>query len=252
MGERRTERPGLRGVRDRLGYANVMATLAVFIALGGGAWAVAIGRNDVGSREIAKNAVGTSELKNDKATGRDINESSLGEVPSAAFAQRANTSESAKSASHADIAESANSASTAANAAQVNGLSVVKINWRQPNNTPTQTILDLAGLQLKALCSANTAEISAETTKSNSSIYLHGVQTDTNSPADDFAFDLEGGNFNPATPVDVDQQLGGGGVFPILGSIAYESADGSEVTVDFAMDINGTSKCVLTGTAIGG
>lgn len=76
-------------VSEHLNYANVMATLAVFIALGGGAWAVAIGRNDVGSREIAKNAVGTSELKNNRTKGKDVDESSLGEVPSAAFAQNA-------------------------------------------------------------------------------------------------------------------------------------------------------------------
>ncbi len=174
-------------------------------------------------------------------TGTDIDESSLGEVPSAALAQSASAAESAKSANHADTAdtalsaESANtagSAGTAANAARVNGLSVVKINWRQPGNTPTQTILDLAGLQLKALCSSSSAEVSAETTKLNSSIYLHGVLTDTNSPANDFAFDLEGGEFDPGLPVDVDQELGGGGVFPKLASIAYESPDGSEVTVD--------------------
>jgi hypothetical protein len=76
-------------IGGRLSYANVMATLAVFIALGGGAWAVAIGRNDVGSREIAKNAVGGSELKDNKTKGKDVDEASLGQVPSAASADTA-------------------------------------------------------------------------------------------------------------------------------------------------------------------
>lgn len=88
-------------VHRHLSYANVMATLAVFIALGGGAWAVTIGRNDVGSREIAKNAVGSSELKNNKATGRDVDESSLGEVPSAAAADEATHALSADTAADA-------------------------------------------------------------------------------------------------------------------------------------------------------
>jgi hypothetical protein len=88
-----------------------MATLAVFIAIGGSAWAVAIGRNDVGSREIAKDSVGTSELKDNKTKGKDVDESSLGQVPSAA------TADSADTAATADTAGSANTANTATTAA---------------------------------------------------------------------------------------------------------------------------------------
>lgn len=228
---------------DRRSWVSIQAlpTLALFVALGGGAWAIAIGRNDVGAREIARNAVGTSELKDNKAKGSDIDESSLGSVPSAAFAETANS------------ANSATAANEAANASRVNGLSVVRINSRQLANTSAQTILDLAGLQLRASCTAGgTLNVTAETTKANSSIYMRGTQTDTNSPANDYAFDLENQAFSPATPVDVDQQLGGGGNFPILGSIAFENPDGSEVTVDFVMDIiNSGVRCVVTGNAIG-
>ena len=47
-----------------LTYANVMATAAVFIALGGTSYAVtALPRNSVGSKQIRSNAVGTSELR---------------------------------------------------------------------------------------------------------------------------------------------------------------------------------------------
>jgi hypothetical protein len=226
-----------------------MATLAVFIALGGGAWAVAIGRNDVGSREIGRNAVGSPELKNDKAKGADIDEGSLGQVPSAAFAESAGTANSANTANSATTAESAN---TAASATEINGLSVVPINSRQPTNTATQTILDLAGLQLKASCAPG-LNVTAETTKPGSSIFMRGTDTDTNAPEDDFGFDLENQAFSPGTPVDVDQQLGGNGDFPILGSIAYENPDGSQVTVDFVMDaVNvGGVHCLVTGNAIG-
>src|SRR5688572_1171157 len=123
-----------------------MATLAVFIALGSGAWAVGIGRNDVGSREIAKSAVGTSELKDNKTKGKDVDESSLGQVPSAAFADSAgsaNTANSANTATTATTADSAITADSATTASLINGLSVVAINSRQPRNTPATTILDL-------------------------------------------------------------------------------------------------------------
>ncbi len=49
-------------VRERLSYANVMATAAVFIALGGTAWAVAA--NSVGTRQLKNNAVKTKKIAN--------------------------------------------------------------------------------------------------------------------------------------------------------------------------------------------
>src|SRR3954467_4265564 len=107
MDERGAKQTTASRVGRRLSYANVMATLAVFIALGGGAWAVAIGRNDVGSREIAKNAGGTSELKDNKTTGKDIAEPSLGQVPSAAIADSANKADSATTAGSAKTADTA-------------------------------------------------------------------------------------------------------------------------------------------------
>lgn len=67
----------LRGLRARATYANVMATVAVFLALGGGAYAITLKKNSVKAKQIAKGAVGTSEAKNDALTGTDINEATL-------------------------------------------------------------------------------------------------------------------------------------------------------------------------------
>ena len=66
-----------------------IGTLALFIALAtGGAYAAEqIQKNSIGAPQIKKNAVGTSELKDDKTTGKDVDESSLGQVPSAASAR---------------------------------------------------------------------------------------------------------------------------------------------------------------------
>ena len=44
-------------VRTRLTYANVMATVAAFLALGGGAYAISLGRNSVGSPQLKPGAV---------------------------------------------------------------------------------------------------------------------------------------------------------------------------------------------------
>jgi hypothetical protein len=51
-------------IRARLSYANVMATLAVFIALGGAAYAaVTIPPKSIGTKKLKDQAVGTAQLK---------------------------------------------------------------------------------------------------------------------------------------------------------------------------------------------
>jgi len=64
---------GKRGTRY-LTYANVMATLAVFIALGGGAYALSLGKGDVKSKHIAKNAVRSKHVKNGGLRLADISQ----------------------------------------------------------------------------------------------------------------------------------------------------------------------------------
>ena len=56
--------------RSHLTYANVMATIAVFIALGGTSYAIATG--SIGSREIADNGVRSKDIRNNDVRGTDI------------------------------------------------------------------------------------------------------------------------------------------------------------------------------------
>jgi hypothetical protein len=120
-------------LRSRLTYANVVATLALFFALGGGAYAAAT----IGSAQVIDNSLKSQDLKdnaavrsrdvvddtvtggglagydvknnsltsadvanltgadvsNDSLTGQQINESSLGRVPDAAHADSTSVSE---------------------------------------------------------------------------------------------------------------------------------------------------------------
>lgn len=84
----------LQRLRRHLTYANVMATLAIFIVLGGGAYAaIKIPKNSVGSKQLKKNAVITkkihnnavvsSKIKPNAVTGGDIKEGTLGTIPRA-------------------------------------------------------------------------------------------------------------------------------------------------------------------------
>jgi hypothetical protein len=100
----------LGAVRGRLTYANVMATMAVFLALGGGAWALT--RNSVGPRQIKPNAVRSSDVKNNALKGPDVNEATLGQVPSseeATTADDATSAESAQQAVNAGLLDNLNS-----------------------------------------------------------------------------------------------------------------------------------------------
>lgn len=62
-------------MRDRLTYANVVATLGLFIALGGSAWAISA--NSVGSRQIKRGAVRNSDLADNAVTSGKVANGSL-------------------------------------------------------------------------------------------------------------------------------------------------------------------------------
>jgi hypothetical protein len=83
----------------RLNYANVMATVAVFLALGGGAYAAfKLPKNSVGTKQLANGAVTNNKLANNAVTGAkvaarsltgtQIDASTLGTVPDATHAHR--------------------------------------------------------------------------------------------------------------------------------------------------------------------
>ncbi len=64
-------------LRRHLTYPHVVSTIALFIALGGGAYAISLGKGDVKSRHIQNDAVKSADVKDDTLKGRDIIEASL-------------------------------------------------------------------------------------------------------------------------------------------------------------------------------
>lgn len=65
----------------RLTYANVMSTIAVFLCLGGVAWAATLPANSVGRTQLKKNAVTGAKVKNGSLTSADFK---AGAVPAGA------------------------------------------------------------------------------------------------------------------------------------------------------------------------
>jgi hypothetical protein len=89
-------------MRPKLTYSSVIATLSLFIALGGGAIAATnLGKNSVGSKQLKKNAITTAKIKKEAVTnakikkgtitGKQLNLNKIGVVPNATHASSADT-----------------------------------------------------------------------------------------------------------------------------------------------------------------
>ena len=58
----------VRRLRSRLTYANVMSSIALFIALGGGAYAISVPKNSVGQDELKPGAVTAAKVRSHSLT----------------------------------------------------------------------------------------------------------------------------------------------------------------------------------------
>lgn len=69
----------MKRLKRRLSFANVVAMIALFVALGGSVYA----SNKINGKTIKKGSEPGNRLKNDSVTGKQVNESTLGTVPNA-------------------------------------------------------------------------------------------------------------------------------------------------------------------------
>lgn len=76
-------------LRGSITYSNVVATLALLLAMAGGAYAAGLGKDSVRSKNIKDGQVKSKDVRDNGLKGSDIAESSLGTVPNAAVADRA-------------------------------------------------------------------------------------------------------------------------------------------------------------------
>jgi hypothetical protein len=83
--DRPMEEPRMRGpLRSRITYANVTATLALFVALGGGAYAA----TRISGHDIRPHSLTARNYRASSVTGRAVKEKTLGIVPRAKDAAR--------------------------------------------------------------------------------------------------------------------------------------------------------------------
>jgi hypothetical protein len=226
----------VKQIRKRLTYANVMSSIAVFLVLGGAtAIAAGLAKNSVGTKQlkknavtaakIKKNAVTTAKIKNGAVTASKVNVAGFPKVPNAA---------------HADTADTA---TTAGSANAVAGSTIRKFFYSTADTTTRTTILSLNGLTLTAGCEGGVAELVATTSVSDSMIHAGG--TFLEAPAGLFYVEddsFEVGNEENLLAEESDS---------VQGTLTYTQPNGTVVTATFAAEEGGIIDCDISGHAIG-
>ena len=229
----------LRKFRPRLTYANVMATIAVFVALGGGAYAAThLPPKSVGTKQLKKNAVTSAKIRNGTITGADVNEAKLGRVSDAAHA------------TSADTAASATSAAAAANGAQRIDFqgSPVDPTPAGPNPSGAHPVLTIGELSIRASCSnaggSNSRILVTLTSSVNAYVDYEGARFDNPGLTTVLSgTDLAAGV--PYSQID----LTGGNRFEDL-QIVYRNPNRTITIAVSAAAGSGLSDCPLQGTAV--
>lgn len=117
----------MRKLLRKLSYSNVVASISLFIALGGVSYAALnLPKRSVGTEQLKPQAVSTVKIKDEAITtakiqdgavgGAKVDASTLGQVPSAVHASNADRADLATRAASAGIAEEAGNAETLAGA----------------------------------------------------------------------------------------------------------------------------------------
>jgi hypothetical protein len=228
--------------------AMVVALIALFVAMGGGAYAAfKLPKNSVGARQLKKsavtgpkikaNAVSGSKVANNSLTGSDIRESSLGKVPSAV---------SADNAGHASSADNATNASNAANAGTVGGHQVKTFFIKGGSNTGPSTVLSIDGFVIKAGCNGAGNPIATVENDSGVAAELKGVVN--NDAAPPVFTDLNSLNLD-SSPINILSSYPHGS-----GRFTAARTDGLLVSVVYGFDNPTTFAselvCTVNGTAI--
>jgi len=210
----------MRWKRSRPSPAVVIACLALFIALGSTAYAVTL----INGHNIINGTITGKKLAKNTLTGRQILESRLGRVPSAA------------------------------NAGTVGHLVVRKVAISKAipvSGTTSTPLFNLAGLSVVHGC-LSTEEQSLHATASETGILKVETFDEGNPATQPFFFE----RFN-LTPADGSQDLLAGisDSENVMGRLIWQTASRKVITFDFQMETNafaGPDDCTLGGTLIAG
>lgn len=240
----------MNALRSRLSYANVVATVALVLALGGASAfaATQLGKNSVGAKQLKKNAVTGEKVRNGSLSAVDI----AGPVASAERAVTAQVAGGATTAGRAELAKLAEGALHASNADTLGGSppsafqpngSVRRIDWSVSGCGPsgcTTPLLDAHGISLLGFCSK---DVEGE------------VALRANAPAGTTLW--QWGRFSSGATLFEEFSVGtgsnllgfGGSVQSFQGRLILRSATHT-LSIDLVMTQNDNGACRVVGTAL--
>jgi hypothetical protein len=227
----------VKQIRARLTYANVMSSIAVFLVLGGAtALAAGLAKNSVGTKQLKKNAVTTAKIKNGAVTtakigngavtGAKVDLGSLGTVPNAAHADNATNAANATHAANATNATNAANATNATNANTVGGRTVTKIFAKLAPGT-SQTVATFGAYSINVTCSgAGNPEITLAigSTDGDYEAFGNGIAVGAffnRAQGPTTSIDLDGGNVRGITTFSAAQSGG----FNATGTVGYDDTN---------------------------
>jgi hypothetical protein len=224
--------------RRHLTYANVMATIAVFVAVGGSAFATSyvitkssqIKDGAVTGADVRDASLSNKDVKNGSLTGSDVKDGSLngvdldltklGKVPSSATADRAQVSD------------------------EVDGQHVERVAATLPLGTATQVIGADGGLQVRAGCSPS-GELTLAVSSTTAHALVRASVISAFEPPADIAV-IDDADLNPGENLPLFEAHGRG-----TAQIAYQSADNriSTAVIGFG-ELTGPQTCTVNGTLV--
>ena len=158
--------------------ALVIAVIALFAALGGTGVAAT---KYLSPKSVKKNSIPGDRLKSNTVTGKQVKESTLGKVPSAASADsatnatNATNATTATNATNATTAATATSAGTAQNAEKVGGVTVKHFSLRVASDAAAATVLQLAGVTVSLACPGGNPVLTAKNTSGADDMLVRGT-----------------------------------------------------------------------------
>jgi hypothetical protein len=212
-----------------------MATVAVFIALSGSAYAAA----KINGKNIKKNTVAGKALKKDTLGAREIKESKLAEVPSAALAKRALTADNAAVAASAVTAE------------KVGGAKLTPIKFAVDESAsptpPLQSFYTRGDLTLSGACSNGVSYPELQLSSAALGGYVYSTRTGISNNTFETISD---GSVDAGQSVDLDASTA---FFNGRYDLTLKNADGKVATVSInASRVGGSEgvKCRYFGYAL--
>jgi hypothetical protein len=251
----------VKQIRQRLTYANVMSSFAVFLVLGG---ATAFAATKIGANELKANSVLTGKIKKEAVTTSKLKNSAVntsklgaGAVTSDKLADNAVTTtkiaNKAVTAAKIDTAGltvpnavSAVNAQKAQTASTVDGVGIQKFSVKVPNGGGPTPVITVGGVTLTGACPGGTPEFIA--TKEAGAPSMAVTVAAFNTGADE----LKTTGVSSFSTVDLDQ-----GFVTLGGQLVVTTTTGSSTTFNYLARDSGNfspseAVCVFAGTAVSG